>query len=132
MEQVNQLSSKLIKSNSAVVADIDGTLNIFVGDDRGHWRHTWDIPLENVTIKIQDNGNMHLTGERIEYDYFDYPEDYEELKEKDYYVLHDGRVKQRKFLWWNFGKPIYTSGWVQIKKRRPYEVTTSNYRITGI
>jgi len=135
MKQENALDSNSIKSKIAVVTDIDGTLNIFLREKRGDINR-YDILLEDMEIEIKENGLMHMTGKKVDFYYnsscFGEPLNYEELKEKDEFVLHEKYVYQPKFFIWNVGKLKYSKTWVEYKERQPYEVSTSNYRITGV
>jgi len=139
MQKLNMLGTNKASFKYALVIAMEGTLNIFPKEDR-KMCHIDDILLENVEIQITENGNMHLTGDQIVYDYlgliytvdgYAY-EDYEELKKEDKYFLKEKYARRLKFLWWEYGNVIYDGGYTERKKRQPYEVVTSNYRITGI
>jgi hypothetical protein len=139
MQKLNMLGTNKASFKYATVIAMEGTLNVFPRENRKGC-YTNDIVLEKVEIQIMENGNMHVTGDRIMYDYlghlytvdgYDYS-DYEELKKEDAYFLDEKYARRRKFLWWEYGNVIYDGGYTERKEREPYEVMTSNYRITGV
>ena len=136
MEKVNMLNTNFIKANYAVVADIHGTLNIFPSEKKKGASSFGDIILENVEIKIEDNGLLRLKGDSIR-DYhngpmFGDPLGYDELKEKGKFILNENKTYRQSFMGIPFGKVMYRETWIEYKEREPYEVVTSNYRITGV
>ena len=136
MEKVNMLDSNSLKFKYAVVADIDGTLNIFSREERGSVYPGEDILLEDVKINVRLDGSMHLMGNQINFFYnghsFGDPLNYEELKRGDEFILDEKNVYQPKFIGISYGKLRYLKTWIEYRDRKSYEVVTSNYRITGL
>jgi len=135
VKKVNMLDSNSLKFKYAVVADIDGTLNIFPREERGSVYPSQDILLEDVKVNVRLDGSMHLMGNKVDFFYngdFGNPLTYEELKRGDKFILDEKNVYQPKFIGISYGKLRYLKTWIEYRDRKSYEVVTSNYRITGL
>lgn len=133
MEQTSNIGSIETHFTNAIVNDIDGTLNVFVyNEETQKFIYNYDIVLENVNIQICSNGVLNLTGEEIRWDiFFCEPPLYESL-DSNKYILNPRHIKQRKIFGIKYGKPIYNKTYIEFRERKPFHVTTSNYRITEV
>jgi len=131
MEKLNLLGGNKVLLDNAILKDVDGTLNVCVG---GYGRPISDTFLEDVEIEITKNGILHLNGKRIVYEStYDYRH-YSELKESGKYILEEKYIDSPKKI---LGivcnpDPLYTERWLEMKERKPFTVTTTNYRITEV
>jgi len=135
MEQTNLLGTNKATSEYAVIYDADGTLDVFLHKEEPTYRPSREMLIEDADIQIAENGTLHFSGSRVRCDYFYHDDEriYEDLVATGKYILDETKVYQPKmFNRFPIGKPVYRSGWVELKKRVPYRVATSNYRITVV
>jgi len=134
MEQTNTLDSNKISSPFALIdPHTEGTFVIKVMDEEPSYGPYSRSLLTNVEISISESGNMHLKGDMVECfgntALFGEPLTYQELVEKDKFVLDESRTYRNKFCKWEYGPVLYHDKWIDYKERKPYEISTSNYRI---
>lgn len=107
------------KSKSAIVSERNGvTLVNMCGDERPNFRPMCEEIFENVSISIDDNGIMTLTGDFIAYAISEHVSDK---------IIEDGQGVIHKTFWGR--ETIEYPTWVRLKGSKRKTITTKNFTI---